>query len=567
MTTTAARFIADNPALTGLERLVRDVEAPEGVDLANAAVDVNPRLTPAEFRIDVRPIADPAVSIKEACRRLADVLDKAPGIERAIVVPPNVYLLPSTELLAELVCAAALDDPDSYGRTPAPEPLYYIVSFSGPNVNKPLHLGHLRSNFLGMAVTSLLADPGHTVERQAPHCDWGIHIAQALLAWRKWTKPQTPEQTGEKGDHFVGRHYVMFHSKATPILEAEARALMQAMEDGDEELRAENRMMTGWADEGIRQTYARIGTRMDAVFYDQDYLAEGQRLIERGLAEGRCIRREDSSVYIDLTAKDLGEVTIVRKDGTPTVYRQWMAINIARYPSRPVDQIKVITGKEWIQGIQQLREVLRAMGEEWAAHMEGVHYGLVVLPEGRMKSRQGSGVSADLLLNALRDRLLQPWADGPSDAKAICETLGLGLLKYLFLTFKRSRDVTYSKDLLWGDGLPRFASVVRTLRWAEDPHSFEGRLGPDERALVLAVNRLPNLIDRAVDELEPAHVVRYCDEVAAAARRAQPTDAVRAATAVALRRSLGLLNIDLPASLDHLPPAFAAAAEPASTEA
>jgi arginyl-tRNA synthetase len=550
---TAVRDLVANPAIAGLERVLQQ-------GFAEAVVQANPRGVPAEFRIDVRPMRPSHQPIAEACRAVAAAIAEIPGVARTTSVPPNVYLSPSTELLADCVTDSVLGDPHSYGRSPAVERLFYIVSFSGPNVNKPLHLGHLRNNFLGMAIANLLDDKGHTVERQAPHCDWGIHIAQALLAWRKWGNGATPENVGEKGDHFVGRHYVLFHQRATPALEAEASELMQALEDGDEALLAENHRFTRWADDGIRETYARIGTRMDGIFYDKDYLDEGRRLIEEGLATGRCTRRDDSSVFIDLSAHDLGEVTLVRRDGTPTVYRQWMAVNIARYPSRPMDRIRVVTGKEWEAGIRVLRETLRALGQEWAAQMEGVHYGLVVLPDGRMKSRQGSGVAADILLDAVRDRLVEAWSqagDAPADAAAICEVLGIGVLKYMFLSAKRSRDVVYSKQLLWEEAVPRFAAVVRTLRRAEQPASRTGMFGPAERSLILAINKLPNIIDRAASELEPAHLVRHVDDMVMAARRADASDSLRMATAVALRRSLALLGVALPPSLDDLPPQFA----------
>jgi arginyl-tRNA synthetase len=568
--------MAESPARAGLERLVRQAEGPAGVDFARAVVETVPRALPAEFRIDVRAMGDefPARKlVADACRSTAAALNGLGGIARATALPPNVYLSPSTDVLGECVTDAVLSQRDDYGRMPTAEPLYYIVSFSGPNVNKPLHLGHLRNNFLGMAVANLLADKGHTVERQAPHCDWGIHIAQALLAWRKWGNGTTPESLGEKGDHFVGRHYVLFHQRATPALEAEASGLMQALEDGDEGLLDENHRFTRWADDGIQETYARIGTRMDGVFYDKDYLDEGRRLIEDGLAAGRCRRRDDSSVFIDLSAHDLGEVTLVRRDGTPTVYRQWMAVNIARYPSRPVDRIRVVTGKEWEAGIRVLRETLRALGQEWASCMEGVHYGLVVLPDGRMKSRQGSGVAADVLLDAVRDRLTTAWSkaeDAPADAADLCEALGVGVLKHMFLAAKRSRDVVYSKQLLWGEAVPRFAAVIRALREAEAPGTGPSCPGPSrfvesDRALALAIDRLPNVIDRAAAELEPAHLVRHIDDIVAGARRTDAGPRLRAVTAVALRRSLALLGIALPTSLHRLPPQFAEACRPDSS--
>jgi arginyl-tRNA synthetase len=567
MTGARQQRVAPNPVVEALQAAVASAPMPPGVDGASLVVEPNLSGVPAELRVAV-PAADGRPD-RAACEAVAAALASVPGVARTAVSPPNVYVSPTTELLARLVPDAALSDPDGYGRSAATEPQFHIVSFSGPNVNKPLHLGHLRSNFLGMAVSTLLADQGHTVERQAPHCDWGIHIAQALVAWRRWGDGRTPEEAGVKGDHFVGQHYVMFHDRITPTLEAEATNVMQALEDGDAELWEENRRFTRWADAGIRETYARIGTRMDALFYDSDYLDEGKRLIADGLRDGRCKQRDDSSIYIDLTDHDLGEVTLVRRDGTPTVYRQWMAVNIARYPSRPFDQVHVVTGQEWVAGIRILRETLRALGQEWAARMEGVHYGLVVLPKGRMKSRQGTGVGADAQLDEARDRLLARWAEadgGVDDDKAraeVCEALGLALSKYGLLAAKRSRQVVFSEQTLWEDVLPRLAAVVRALRWAEGDGTIgdgdgDGALDDGERHLLLTVNRFPNVVDRATSELEPAHLVRYLDDVAAAVRAlaAEPTSDTRRATAVVIRRACALLNVELPSSLETLPPPF-----------
>lgn len=503
--------------------------------LTGLPVEPAGRAVPGEFRV-LAPDAAPFAGL--------------PGIRRAVAVPPRVYLSPTTALLRDAV-AGAVRDP-AYGRAPAARPELRIVSFSGPNVNKPLHLGHLRNNLIGMALATLLADAGHTVERQAPHCDWGIHICQALLAWLKWGEGKTPADTGEKGDHFVGRHYVEFHRRVAgePGLEAEAAALMQAMEDGDERLRAVNHTFARWADAGIRETYARIGTRMDALFYDQDHLDAGVRLIADALAAGRCHRRADGSVYVDLTAHGLGEITLERRDGTPTVYRQWMAVNIARYPSRPFDRIHVVTGKEWEAGIGVLRETLRAFGHEWAARMTAVHYGLVVLPEGRMKSRQGSGVGVDGVLDEL--------------AADYGEPVALALLKHHFLGVRRSRDVVYDRAALRGAARDRFAAVVRALAWAEGADAVRGPEPPENavRAALLHLGALPATVARTTGELEPAHLVRHLDETAAHARAVapglDPDDPLRAAFGVVLRRTLALLNVALPDALDDLPPPFTA---------
>ena len=239
-----------------------------------------------------------------------------------------------------------------------------VVQFSDPNVNKPLHIGHLRNNFIGMALSRIIGSQGFQVQREAIHTDWGVHICQALLSYIS-NEPATPESLDMKADHFVGLHYTRFHEEVarrrcsnarsasfdlvTGDLEAAAQDLLRRL-TGKEQiaLRAHYERLMAWADTGIRQTYARIGTDLDAVFYESQYVAECWTLVEWGLSKGLWARRADGSVFCNVGD---GEVTLLRRDGTPVVYAQWIAVDRHRFADRDFDVALLLMGSEWRLGL------------------------------------------------------------------------------------------------------------------------------------------------------------------------------------------------------------------------
>lgn len=539
---------------------------------------------PGDFRVDLRALlAEGEQATKDACREVAELVSKAEWVEQAVGVPPRVYLTPRLDVLADHVVRGVEGEPRTYGTGEEFRGRKIVVSFNSPNANKALHLGHLRVCFMGMAMANLLDARGWEVLRGEMLSNYGIHICQAIAAYRRWGEGSTPDSTGTKGDHFVATWYARFHARLAevPELEQDAATLLQRMEAGDEKLLALNEQFTEWSIQGVFETYERIGTYHDFRFRELDTLPIAMRLIAQALLRGDCLRRPDGSVYVDLEDKGLGTVTILRRDGTPLVFTQLLAIWVRREQLHPYHEVMHVTGDQWTAGVNALLEILKRFGCERAGSMtEGVYFGMVKLPEGKMRSREGIVVGADTVLDRLRDRMIEGWVEatpGPVDhfQRGVCERLGLAVVKYWLLGFKRPAYITYDEDVLWEEGRRGLARIVRTLaraeRAGEPDGDFASSFVPVDRSLskaaalarrelVLRLNELSRVVAQALARRDPADIAIYMDDVCrrvATVDRHAPLDAATwRAVGVVLRRSLQILDIHLPPSLRYLPPPF-----------
>lgn len=536
-------------------------------EVAAVRFEACPRSKVGDVRLDLQPLLGEGAATAERCQEAARELSSLPEVEQATAVPPRVYVLSDLGFLRECVTEAVLRQRETFGSGDEGGGRKALVSFSSPNANKPLHLGHLRNNVVGMSLASLFAARGWRALRGEVVSDWGVHICQAMLAYQLWGEGTAPEQSGEKSDHFVGRFYVRFHeeSETDPSLEAKATALLERMEAGDQELLALNSRITKWAEKGIRKTYKRLGTSLDLIFREGDTRDVGKKVVAEALASGRCQRRDDGSVYVDLGG-EMGEVTLLRRDGTPVVYTQLLGFHVSRFKTHPFDLCPTLLGREWEAGANVVDETLRRCGHDFVERIERVHYGMVRLQEGRMKSRDGTTVSADSLLDRATVRLSEVWSADRGgapigDDKEACRRLAVGVVKYLFLSVKRMKDVLYDEEVLWDRALGRFATVVHALAWAEGAGG-PAAVPPSEaelRKLLNHINGFPALVHQACDEREPAFVVRFADELCNHVRACRyGLDAgARESVGVVLRRCFDLLNIELPPSLESLPAPFA----------
>jgi arginyl-tRNA synthetase len=542
------------------------------------AVEVEPtsKNAPGDFRIDLRPLlGDGEQAGKEVSREWAARVAEAAWVEQAVGVPPRVYFTPRLDVLSSAVVDGVYDQRRTYGTSETYAGDRIIVSYNSPNANKALHLGHLRVCFMGMAMANLLDAGGYEVLRSEMLSNYGIHICQAIAAYERWGDGSTPESTGTKGDHFVAQWYAMFHARLAelPDLEEHAATLLQRMEAGDEKLLAFNEQFTEWSIQGIFETYERIGAFHDFRFRELDTLPIAMRLIAQALLRGECLRRPDGSVYVDLEDKGLGTVTILRRDGTPLVFTQLLAVWVRREQLHPHHRVMHVTGDQWTAGVNALLEILKRFGCERAGSMtEGVYFGMVKLPEGKMRSREGIVVGADMVLDRLRDRMIETWAEaapGPIDhfQRDVSERLGLAVVKYWLLGFKRHAYITYDEEVMWRDGRAGLAAVVRTLRSADDEeHPTAAAVPPTKvaagarRELLLRLNAMPKIVAQALERRDPADVVNYLDDVcrrAGQCERQVPMDAATwRSVGIVVRRALTVLDIELPPSLRYLPPPF-----------
>lgn len=546
--------------------LVEGLVAERALDLDPAVVRVEPARAGAEapLRVDLRRLGFPRA--QQACDDLADALAAHPGIAKAVSAPPGVFVAPTVELLVEHV-AAAIAEHGPY--TPRPidaAPPNLAFTFSDPNMNKPLHLGHFRNMVIGMSVTRLLQSQGSPVDVQALHSDMGIHIAQAVVGYLRWGEGRTPEETGEKTDHFVGRFYARFHEESArererdradedepTDLEREAAALLQRMLAGDAEALAVNRRITDWVEAGVATTYERVDCAFDHIWRERETTHLGVEAVRAAVERGRCLVREDTSVYLDLSDRGLSEVTLLRSDGTPVVYTQWMGVDVARYPGRPYDHILQMSGQEWAPGELVYTEVARELGGDWVDKWTHFYYGMVTLTGGKMSSRAaGSTVLVDDLLDDL-----EAWFGGGPGAV----TAAAALTRFHFLLPKRLRDVVYSDEELRARTLPVLARIMSALAAAEHgPYGEEANDRLSAEALLLDLNGFPRLAQTAAQRLEPEYVARYLVDVAADVDACLRSGALGptagAAAAVTMRTAFGLLNVELPERLGDLPPAL-----------
>ncbi|MDR1095840.1 MAG: arginine--tRNA ligase [Spirochaetaceae bacterium] len=339
-----------------------------------------------------------------------------------------------------------------------------MVEFSSPNTNKPLHLGHLRNDVLGESLARILKAAGADVRKVCIINDRGVHICKSMLAYRECGGGTEPESAGVKSDRFVGDWYVRFHqlSEGDKDAEGRARELLRKWEAGDAETIALWKKMNGWAIDGIKATYGRTGVSFDRFYFESETYLLGKDKIEEGLRKGVFYREADGSVWVDLEAEKLGKKALLRQDGTSLYITQDIGTAISRHNDWPFDRLIYVVGSEQIYHFKALFSVLRKLGFPWAADLYHLSYGMVNLPEGKMKSREGTVVDADDLIDELKTLALaeireKEREEAVGEPEQVAEKIALGALHYYL------QQVTPSKDMLFN---PR------------ESLSFTGNTGP-----------------------------------------------------------------------------------------
>ena len=366
----------------------------------------------------------------------------------------NLSLSPAfwIDRFGEITADATFGDAAPTGRT-------IMIEYSSPNTNKPLHLGHIRNNLLGYSVAQILKANGHNVIKVNLVNDRGIHICKSMLAWQLYGGGETPASTGMKGDHLVGKYYVEFdkHYKAqikelvsqgmsedeakkkTPIMQ-QAQEMLRRWEAKDPEVYKLWQMMNGWVYEGFDVTYKALGVDFDKVYYESQTYLLGKSLVQEGLDKGVFFRKEDNSVWIDLTADGLDQKLLLRGDGTSVYMTQDLGTALRRFEENKLDEMIYVVGNEQNYHFQVLKLVLKKLGYAWSDEIYHLSYGMVELPEGKMKSREGTVVDADDLIADMIETAREMSTelgklDGctKEEADDVCRIVGLGALKYFIL--------------------------------------------------------------------------------------------------------------------------------------
>jgi len=443
---------------------------------------------------------------------------------------------------------------DSWGFTEAgPEAEVVVIEYSSPNTNKPLHLGHIRNNLLGFSLSRLTAAAGKKVIRTNIVNDRGIHICKSMVAWKLFGNGETPEISGKKGDHLVGEYYVLFDRKnKAEVAELEAagsspeaarentglmlaaREMLLKWEAGDPETLSLWKMMNSWVYDGFDVTYKALGVEFDRIYYESDTYKTGRQLVLDALDSGLLYRKDDGSVWVDLTVEKLDQKLLLRSDGTAVYMTQDLGTAVLRYNDFGFDRHIYVVGNEQNYHFQVLALVLLKMGYRWAQGLHHFSYGMVELPEGKMKSREGTVVDADDLITEMTDTArtmsqelgkLAGFTD--SEKEDIFRKIGLGALKYFILKVDPKKNMTFnpaeSIDFNGNTGpfiqytYTRIKSVLnKGMETGITPGvPLFDDVTPDQKEIniIKLLNDFPAVVSEAAEELSPALVANYCYEL------------------------------------------------------
>lgn len=426
-----------------------------------------------------------------------------------------------------------------------------MVEYSSPNTNKPLHLGHVRNNLLGYSVSEILKEYGYDVIKANLVNDRGIHICKSMLAWQKFGAGETPASSGMKGDHLVGKYYVEFdkaykaeietlkaqgqteeEAKKNAPLIREAQSMLQKWEAGDEEVMTLWKTMNEWVYAGFHETYNRLGVNFDKFYYESNTYLLGKDIIQEGLEKGVFFKKEDNSVWIDLTAEGMDEKLVLRGDGTSVYITQDIGTAQLKHDEFNTDESIYVVGNEQDYHFKVLFLILKKLGKEWASGLFHLSYGMVDLPFGKMKSREGTVVDADDLMTemfetakARTEELGKTEGLSEEEKSTLYTTIGMGALKYFLLKVDPKKRLLFdpkeSVDFQGHTGpfiqytYARIKSVLRKAEYQEDSARVVlDHIGPYERDLIQILGNYPAELEVSARDFSPAQLANYVYEVA-----------------------------------------------------
>lgn len=428
-----------------------------------------------------------------------------------------------------------------------------MIEYSSPNTNKPLHLGHVRNNLLGWSIAQIQEANGWKVVKTNLVNDRGIHICKSMLAWKLFGNGETPQSSGLKGDHLVGKYYVLFDQaykqqvrelveegwseeeakKSAPLMQ-EAQKMLLAWENNDPEVRKLWETMNGWVYEGFNETYRKLGIDFDKIYYESETYLVGKKIVEEGLDKGIFYRRPDGSVWADLRDDGLDEKLLLRADGTSVYMTQDIGTAKVRYDDFPIKKMVYVVGNEQNYHFQVLSILLDKLGFEWGKSLVHFSYGMVELPDGKMKSREGTVVDADDLIDEMlrtaretSEELGKLDGCSPEEVENIVRMVALGALKYFILKVDPRKNMTFNpKESIDFNGNTgpfiqyTHARIRSVLRKAQEQSISYGKLNnlnlsisEKERYLVQLLTEFPLMVKEAGDEFNPALIANFLYEL------------------------------------------------------
>ena len=544
--------------------VIKAVRELYGQDVNQSSVQL--QKTKATFEGNLTLVVFPFLKIshkkpEDTAREIGEALQRdCPAVAAFNVVKGFLNLVVATEAWVGLLNDIHADA--DYGKRPVgPESKLVMVEYSSPNTNKPLHLGHVRNNLLGWSLARIMEANGNRVVKTNIVNDRGIHICKSMLAWLKWGNGETPESTGKKGDHLIGDYYVAFDkhyreevarlkqqyladglsgeqaeekAKAEAPLIREAHAMLVKWEQGDPEVRALWQKMNNWVYAGFDETYKALGVGFDKIYYESDTYLEGKKKVEEGLAKGLFFRKEDNSVWADLTDEGLDQKLLLRSDGTSVYMTQDIGTADLRFRDFPIDKMIYVVGNEQNYHFQVLSILLDRLGFKWGKDLVHFSYGMVELPNGKMKSREGTVVDADDLIATMVDDArrmseeLGKFKDMTEDERQdIARIVGMGALKYFILKVDARKNMLFNPEEsidFNGNTGPfiqythaRIRSIMR--KAAAEGIAIPAALPADaplndkEVKLIQKMDEFKTAVRDAGENYNPAGIANYCYEL------------------------------------------------------
>lgn len=480
------------------------------------------------------------------------LLAKTDAVSRYNVVKGFLNLVIAQASWTSLLNAINADE--HYGeKSPSTDSHLVMIEYSSPNTNKPLHLGHVRNNLLGWSLAKILEANGNKVVKTNIVNDRGIHICKSMLAWLRYGNGETPQSSGKKGDHLIGDYYVAFDKhyreevrqlvdqgmdeetakQEAPLIKA-AHAMLVKWEQGDEEVRSLWRKMNGWVYAGFDETYRMMGVSFDKIYYESETYLEGKEKVEEGLAKGLFYRRDDGSVWADLRPEGLDEKLLLRSDGTSVYMTQDIGTAKLRFQDYPIDKMIYVVGNEQNYHFQVLSILLDKLGFKWGKDLTHFSYGMVELPNGKMKSREGTVVDADELMAAMIQEARQTsdslgkFADMSETEKGeIARIVGLGALKYFILKVDARKNMLFNPEEsidFNGNTGPfiqyTYARIRSILRKATEagiaiPDTLDNSYEPTEKEieLIQKMSQYAVAVEQAGTDYSPSGIANYCYEL------------------------------------------------------
>jgi arginyl-tRNA synthetase len=582
-----------------IEAVVKAVKDLYQTDIA--AKDVNLQDTRKEFEGQVTIVTFPFTKVsrkgpEQTGAEIGEYLQKTlPQIAAFNVVKGFLNISLADSFWLEKLHAEILTDDFAAAK---PNGKKVMVEYSSPNTNKPLHLGHIRNNLLGFSVAEILGAAGYDVIKANLVNDRGIHICKSMLAWREFGNGETPESSGLKGDHLAGKYYVWFDKaykqqilelveegqtedeakKNAPLIK-EAQSMLLKWEAGDPEVIKLWKTMNGWVYDGFDVTYKTLGVNFDKYYYESNTYLLGKDIVEEGLEKGVFFKKEDGSVWIDLTAEGLDQKLVLRADGTSVYITQDLGTAQLKYDDYKMDESIYVVGNEQDYHFKVLFLILQKLGKSWAQGLYHLSYGMVDLPSGKMKSREGTVVDADDLMADMFDTAKKQTeemgkVDGftEEDKTKLYRTIGMGALKYFLLKVDPKKrllfDPNESVDFQGHTGPfiqythARIKSVLSRANYTtESSQNDVAELDGIERDLIVTLSKFPEVITEAAAGHSPALIANYVYELAKTynkfyhekpilqaeeERLKQFRLQLSAASAKVISKAMGLLGIDVP---------------------